>query len=153
MTTPSLRRMIEVSGAEALWLLEGVTGGRLVYVQRDVPMVRPAAHVLEYGRLIVRTPVAATALSGTSTVVTYHADHLHSVTGRGWSVTASGPAEVITDPNEAAHYLRTLSGWAHGPHDTLLRVRPQNVNGYRLGDIAATSAQAPGDIHGRPRTQ
>ncbi|MFE2432604.1 pyridoxamine 5'-phosphate oxidase family protein [Streptomyces sp. NPDC059373] len=153
MTTPSLRRMIEVSGAEALWLLEGVTGGRLVYVQRDVPMVRPAVHVLEYGRLIVRTPVAAMALSGTSAVVTYHADHVHSVTGRGWSVTATGPAEVITDRNEAAHYLRTLSGWAHGPHDTLLRVRLRNVDGYRLGDIAETSTPAPGDINGRPRTK
>lgn len=152
MTAPSLGRMIEVSGAEALWLLEGSASGRLVYIQRDVPMVRPAAHVVEYGRLIVRAPVAAAAFTGTSTVVTYHVDHLHSPAGRGWSVTATGPAEVVTDPNEAAHYLRTLSGWAHGPHDTLLRIRPQNVNGYRLGDIAETGTPTTGDTSGRPRT-
>jgi hypothetical protein len=144
--------MIEVSGAEALWLLEGSASGRLVYVQRAVPMVRPAAHVLEYGRLIVRAPVAASAFTGTSTVVAYHADHVHSVTGRGWLVSATGSAEVVTDPHEAAHYLRTLSGWAHGPHDTLLRIRPQNVNGYRLGDITETATSTPGDTSGRPRT-
>ncbi|MFB6709763.1 hypothetical protein ACFCW6_34300 [Streptomyces sp. NPDC056333] len=25
-----------------------------------------------------------------------------------------------------------LSGWAHGPHDTLVRICPQTVTGFRL---------------------
>jgi hypothetical protein len=58
---------------------------------------------------------------------------------------------VITDPDEAAHYLRTLSGWAHGPHDTLIRIRPQSVQGYRLGDAVDANAQASGSS--RPRTR
>ena len=33
-TPPASLRMVEISGAEALWLLEGSALGRLVYTQR-----------------------------------------------------------------------------------------------------------------------
>ncbi|MFC3572605.1 pyridoxamine 5'-phosphate oxidase family protein [Streptomyces yaanensis] len=128
-TPPTTLRMIEVSGAEALWLLEGVALGRLVFVQREATVVRPARHVWEYGRLIVRTPVQATVVPATAT---YHVDEVRAATGTGWTVTAAGPAEVINHPDEAAHYRRTLAGWTHGPHDTILRIHPQAVTGFRL---------------------
>ncbi|OLZ74358.1 hypothetical protein AV521_01375 [Streptomyces sp. IMTB 2501] len=125
----STPRMVEVSGAEALWLLEGADLGRLVFVQREVTVVRPARHVWEYGRLVVRTPVQPALVPLTAS---YHADDIQKATGTGWSVTATGPAEVITDPDEAAHYRRTLPGWTHGPHDTVVRLHPQTVTGFRL---------------------
>ncbi|MDN3027179.1 pyridoxamine 5'-phosphate oxidase family protein [Streptomyces sp. S.PB5] len=128
-TTPASLRMVEVSGAEALWLVEGSSLGRLVLVQRELTVVRPARHVWEYGRLVVRTPVQASAVPATAS---YHVDEIRAVQGTGWTVTVSGPAEVISDPHEAAHYRRTLTGWAHGPHDTILRIRPQTVTGFRL---------------------
>ncbi|MFJ8105899.1 pyridoxamine 5'-phosphate oxidase family protein [Streptomyces sp. NPDC096132] len=130
MTLPSAAlRMVEVSGAEALWLVEGSSLGRLVYVQREQTVVRPARHVWEYGRLIVRAPVQAAVVPE---AVTYQVEEIRVVTGTGWTVTVSGPAEVIGDPNEAAHYRRTLAGWSHGPHDTVLRIHPKTVTGFRL---------------------
>ncbi|MGW7005568.1 pyridoxamine 5'-phosphate oxidase family protein [Streptomyces sp. NPDC054933] len=137
MTPPIVRRMVEVSGAEALWLLEGSTRGRLVYVQREVTVVRPAAHVLEYGRLIVRAPAPVAAFAASATV-TYHAEEINSATGTGWSVTATGPVKVISVPDEAAHYRRTLSGWTYGPHDNVIRVQPHTIQGYRLARGADT---------------
>ncbi|WP_258023828.1 pyridoxamine 5'-phosphate oxidase family protein [Streptomyces bambusae] len=131
MTAPADRSMLEVSGTEALWLLEGSGQGRLVYTQREQAVVRPATHVMEYGRLVVRAPVQAAAITGRQ-VLTYHVDEIHSAARTGWTVTAHGPADVITHPDEAAHYRRTLPGWAHGPHDTLLRLHPQSVSGFRL---------------------
>ncbi|MGD3110479.1 pyridoxamine 5'-phosphate oxidase family protein [Streptomyces sp. YGL11-2] len=104
-------------------------------------VVRPASHVLEYGRLIVRAPVPAAALAG-RVAVTYHADHIDPTTGTGWAVTASGLAEVVTQEDEAAHYRRTLVGWSHGPHDALLRIHPQTVDGHRFAH-ATDPAQAP----------
>lgn len=136
MTVPVSRRMVAVSGTEALWLLEGAAQRRLVYVQRESAVVRPAVHLLQYGQLVVRTPAQATALSGRA-VLTYHADEIRVAGGIGWTVTATGPAEVITDPDEAAHYRRTLPGWVHGPHDTLVRIRPQTVTGFRLAHEGA----------------
>jgi hypothetical protein len=88
-------------------------------------------HRLQYGRLIVRTPAQATALSGRA-ALTCHADEIRVAGCIGWTVTATGRAEVITDPDEAAHYRRALPGWVHGPHDTLVRIRPQTVTGFRL---------------------
>ncbi|MEV5971449.1 pyridoxamine 5'-phosphate oxidase family protein [Streptomyces sp. NPDC051921] len=130
MTVPADLRMIEVSGTEALWLLEGSAQGRLVHVQREVAVVRPAAHVMEYGRLVVRAPVQAATIPGRA-LLTYQVDEIRSPVGTGWTVSAHGPAEVIADPDEAAHYRRTLPGWSHGPHDTLLRLHPQSVSGFR----------------------
>ncbi|MFJ3924606.1 pyridoxamine 5'-phosphate oxidase family protein [Streptomyces sp. NPDC090022] len=123
--------MLDVTGTEALWLLEGSAQGRLVYIQREQAVVRPATHVMEYGRLVVRAPVQAAAIEGRA-LLTYHVDEIRHPAGTGWTVTAHGPADVLTDPDEAAHYRRTLPGWAHGPHDTLLRLHPQSVSGFRL---------------------
>ncbi|WP_240803897.1 pyridoxamine 5'-phosphate oxidase family protein [Streptomyces sp. A0592] len=131
MTVPADLRMIEVSGTEALWLLEGSAQGRLVYIQREVAVVRPAAHAMEYGRLVVRAPVQAATIPGRA-LLTYQVDEIRSPAGTGWTVSTHGPADVIVDPDEAAHYRRTLPGWAHGPHDTLLRLHPQSVSGFRL---------------------
>jgi hypothetical protein len=121
--------MVELSGAEVLWLLEGSALGRLVYARREATVIRPARHVWEYGRLIVRTPAPATAVPATAT---YHVDEVHAVPGTGWTVTVSGPVEVISDRDETAHYQRTLGGWTHGPHDTILRLHPKSVTGFRL---------------------
>ncbi|MXM67999.1 pyridoxamine 5'-phosphate oxidase family protein [Streptomyces sp. HUCO-GS316] len=127
-TPPVSLRMVGVSGAEALWLLEGSAQGRLVYTQREVTVIRPGRHVWELGRLVVRTPAPAAAVPATAA---YHVDEFRGATGTGWSVTVAGPTDVITDPDEAAHYRRTLVGWSHGPHDTVLRIHPQTVSGFR----------------------
>lgn len=128
-TPPASLHMVEVSGAEALWLLEGSSLGRLVYPQRDLTVIRPGRHTWECGRLVVRTPAPVAAVPAT---VTYHVDEIRAVGGTGWTVTVAGRADVITDPDEAAHYRRTLAGWAYGPHDTLLRLHPKTVTGFRL---------------------
>lgn len=138
MTTahdPSPPRLVEVSGAEALWLLEGSTLGRLVFTLRGLPAIRPARHILEHGALVVRAAVPPAALStpaGRPAVLAYHADDIDPATAHGWSVTALGPAEPVADPHIEAHYRRSLPGWTHGPHDTLLRLRPQTTTGHRL---------------------
>lgn len=136
MTTPVSRRMVEVPGSEALWLLEGGAQGHVVYVRREIPVVRPAVHILEYGRLIVRTPAQATALA-CSTIA-------HLSRGRDQD---DGRDRLDRDRHgtcrdhhrsgRSGHYRRTLPGWAHGPHDTLVRIHPQTVTGFRLAHAEA----------------
>jgi hypothetical protein len=111
---PTTLRMIEVSGAEARWLLEGSCLARLVYVRRELTGVRPARHVWEYGRSIVRTPVPVPA-----------------------TCRVDAPAEAITYADEAVDFRRTLAGRSHGPHDTLLRPHPETVAGFRLAHAEA----------------
>ncbi|KOG14712.1 MULTISPECIES: pyridoxamine 5'-phosphate oxidase family protein, partial [Streptomyces] len=113
-------RLAEMSGAEALWLLEGSARGRLVLLRRGEPVVRPAAH-LDARHLVVRAPVQAASVPP---AVTYQVDDLPGSAVPGWSITVMGPATEIAEPHEAAHCRRTLDGWVHGPHDTLLRITP-----------------------------
>lgn len=122
---------VGISGVEALWLLEGSGLGRSGYPQRALTAVRPARHVWEYGRLVVRAPVRAAAVPGT---VTYPVggEEIRAVHGTGHAVTLHGAADVLGDADEAAHCRRTLPGWTHGPHDTLLHLHPQSVTGFRL---------------------
>ncbi|MEK0099506.1 pyridoxamine 5'-phosphate oxidase family protein [Streptomyces sp. A475] len=128
---PAPRHLVDVCGAEAPFLLDCSRTGRVVHLFEDAPTVRPASHVFEYGQLIVRTLVPEAALCGV-VAITYHVDNIRTAIGTGWSVTATGPAEVIDGPDEMAHSRRTLRGWTHGPHDTLLRIHPQSVSGFRL---------------------
>ncbi|MFI2300275.1 pyridoxamine 5'-phosphate oxidase family protein [Actinacidiphila glaucinigra] len=143
-------RMTDLTGAEALWLLEGARSGRLVYVPRGTVLVRPAVHVLEYGALVVRAPVPLSAVTQGGDV-TYHCERFHRTSGTGWSVTATGPAQELADAHETAHYRRTLTGWVHGPHDTLLRIHPLTIQGHRLGGTAGTGARTADD--GGPGTR
>lgn len=122
-------RMVGAPGTEALWLLEGSTLGRVVYVRRGAAVVRPGRHGWETGRAVVRTPAPAAAMPA---VASYHVDEVAPAAGAGWSVTVTGPLDAVTDPDEAAHYRRPLTGWTRGPHDTLLRPHPHTVAGFRL---------------------
>lgn len=137
MTVPADLNLTDMSGPEVIWLLEGashgspVYRGRLVYTQREQAVIRPATHVMASGRLVVRAPVQTSVVEGRA-MLTYQVDQIHPRTGTGWTLTVHGPAVVITDPDEAAHYRRLLPGVAHGPHDTLLRLHPQTLTGHRL---------------------
>ncbi|WP_405958019.1 pyridoxamine 5'-phosphate oxidase family protein [Streptomyces phaeochromogenes] len=133
-TPPPSLRMVEVPGAEALWLLEGSALGRLVRPQRDLTVIRPGRHTWGYGRLVARTPAQAAAVPAT---VTYHVDEVRPATATGWTVTVAGRVGVITDPDEVPHCQRTLAGRRHGPHDTLLRLHPETATGFRLAHAEA----------------
>ena len=89
---------------------------------------RPARHVWEFGRLIVRTPTPPDPVPLSPT---YPMDDVGAATDTDWTVSATGPADVITDPDEAAHYRCTLPGRVHGPHDPLVRIRTQSATGFR----------------------
>ncbi|WP_037732389.1 pyridoxamine 5'-phosphate oxidase family protein [Streptomyces megasporus] len=134
-------RLVAISGEEALYLLSGAPAGRLVYRWRQGTAVRPATHVLEYGRLVVRAPVPDTVLTG-GDALAYHADAIDAASHTGWSVTVEGPVSAVTDPDEAAHHLRTLPGRPHGRHDLLFHLDPRSVHGHRL---------VPADPSARPR--
>ncbi|MCX4854053.1 pyridoxamine 5'-phosphate oxidase family protein [Streptomyces canus] len=127
-TRPAVLPLTEVSGAEAVWLLEGSTPVWPVHVQQEQAAARPARPVREFGRRIVHipTPPAAVPLSATCP-----GDDVDAVTDTGWALTATGPADVITDPDEADHCQRTLPAWVHGPHDIVVRISPQSATGFR----------------------
>jgi nitroimidazol reductase NimA-like FMN-containing flavoprotein (pyridoxamine 5'-phosphate oxidase superfamily) len=132
------RRSIGIGGAEALRLLGSVSFGRIVFTQHALPVIRPVNHVLSDGDIVIRTH-AGTALTSRTrqardpgVVVAYEADDIDPDTHLGWSVTVTGYAQLVTDPEELARYQALLRPWVEQTMDYAVRIRPDLVTGIRL---------------------
>jgi nitroimidazol reductase NimA-like FMN-containing flavoprotein (pyridoxamine 5'-phosphate oxidase superfamily) len=142
------RQMIALSREEAIRLLSEVSLGRIVFTQQALPAVRPVNHVVDDGDIVIRTHGSATLASMASpagapgVVVAYEADAIDPETHLGWSVVATGYAQLVTDPDLLARYKRVLRPWVDQTMESAVRIRPDLVTGFRLTDPSAL-ADAP----------
>ena len=109
----------------------------LVVAQGALPAIRTVNHLVDGGRVIVRTRLTAkltTAMRSSPTshvVVAYQADDLDPQRQAGWSVVVTGLAITVTDPDEIARYEQLLHPWVHKA-DTVVAIEPQIVTGIRI---------------------
>ena len=124
--------------AEALRLLASVDYGRVVFTVNALPAIRPVNHLLDDGRIIIRTrltsAISSRARSADSVVVAYEADDINPQTRTGWSVVVTGRAHTVTDPGEVARYEQLLHPWVNHA-STVVAIEPEFITGFR---IAAT---------------
>ena len=124
-----------ISHSEAVGLLAGTDYGRIVFTLNALPAIRPVNHLVDRGRVIVRTRLSSAlnqALSASdSLVVAYEADSMDRSTRTGWSVVVTGRAYSLTDPAEIAHYEQRLQPWVNHA-DTVVAVEPDIVTGFRI---------------------
>jgi hypothetical protein len=121
--------------AEAMWLLAGAGYGRVVFTLNALPAIRPVNHLVDDGRIIIRTrltaSIAAAARSGEGIVVAYEADSIDSQDRTGWSVVVTGHAYTLTDPGEVLRYEQLLHPWVNHA-DTVVAIEPEIVTGFRI---------------------
>jgi Pyridoxamine 5'-phosphate oxidase len=84
--------------------------------------------------------IVPTAHGAEGVVVAYEADMIDPTDHVGWSVIVTGPARLVTDPEETARYRGSLRPWVAGEMDYVIQIRPELVTGFRLtgGDAAAS---------------
>ena len=128
------RTMVELDRDESLALLASVPYGRVVFTQNALPAIRPVNHLIDNGRVVIRTRLSAKLgqAAQEATVVAYQADQLDPQQRTGWSVVVTGFARTVTDPAEAARLSAALQPWADMTMDTVVVIEPQLVTGYRL---------------------
>lgn len=128
-----------INHSEAVGLLAGTDYGRIVFTLNALPAIRPVNHLVDRGRVIIRTRLSSAlthALSaGDSLVVAYEADSMDRSTRTGWSVVVTGRAYSLTDPAEIADYERRLQPWVNHA-DTVVAVEPDIVTGFRISTAA-----------------
>jgi hypothetical protein len=135
------REVAEIDRAEAMRLLASVSYGRVVFTRDALPAIRPVNHLIDDGKVILRTRLSAaisTTLRSTPTpsmVVAYEADELDPQHQTGWSVVATGVATTLTDPEKIARYERLLHPWVNAV-DTVIAIDPQIVTGIRIRPAA-----------------
>jgi hypothetical protein len=97
------------------------------------------------GTLLIPTRAgSALARAVRGAVVAFEGDCLDLLTGAGWTVTAVGPAHVLTDPDDiAAAALLGLQTWIPATHHSYVAVHIGILRGYRVfpaTDRAPTSS-------------
>jgi uncharacterized protein len=76
-------------------------------------------------------------------IVVFEADDLDAATGSGWSVTVTGRAALISDPEAADRYRSVpLVPWAPGGRDQFVTITIELTEGLRVIRPAATPAVA-----------
>lgn len=123
--------LAELTRPESLRLLDQVSIGRIVYTMRALPAIVPVCHLVDNGMIVVRTHIGAECAGS---VVAYQADELITVNGGagGWSVTVTGVARRVLDPDELAGYEQRLRPLVAAEGVETIRIYPEIVTGYRL---------------------
>jgi len=134
-----------LNDAEAMRLLASIGYGRIVFTLNALPAIRPVNHLLDEGRIIIRTrltaSISAAARSENGVVVAYEADSIDAQTRTGWSVVITGRAYTITDPDEILRYEQLLHPWINHA-DTVVAIEPQIISGFRINGGAKGAAPA-----------
>ena len=123
------RRLTELSRPESLRLLGDVPVGRIVYTVRALPAIVPVCHLVDNGMLVVRTHIGGECAGS---VVAYQADAIDVLDHLGWTVTVTGVARRILDPDEVEYYAERLSPLVPGDAIETIRIYPEIVTGARL---------------------
>lgn len=134
--TPERRQLVELDRGESLALLASVPYGRVVFTQKALPAIRLVNHLVDAGRIFIRTRLTAkvsqAARAPQATVVAYEADQFDPQQRTGWSVVATGFARPVTDETDSARLSAALVPWVDLAMDTILVIEPEFVTGYRL---------------------
>ncbi len=126
----------EVHPVEAMHLVASVSYGRVVFTLNALPAIRPVNHLVDDGRIIIRTrlttTISAAVRSATELVVAYEADSFDEASRTGWSVVITGRAHPLTDAARVSRYERLLHPWVNRAND-VLAIEPDIVTGFRIG--------------------
>ena len=119
---------------ECLRLMASVPVGRIIYTRQALPAVELVNFAVDNGDIIIRTDHSGKlAAAIREAVVAFEADSLDTDRHVGWSVTAIGQSQEVTDPDETDWLDQIgLRSWAPGDRHHFIRIRPGILNGRRL---------------------
>jgi uncharacterized protein len=134
----------QLSRDECLRLMASVSVGRIIYTRRALPAVELVNFALDHGDIIIRTDSGGKlAVATQHSVVGFEADRLDADQQAGWSVTAIGQSQEVTDPAEIGQLQKIgLASWTPGVREHFIRISPEILNGRRL---RAVGQQTPAD--------
>jgi DNA-binding transcriptional LysR family regulator len=139
------RRVLrELSREESLRRLASLSLGRVVFTHAALPAIRPVNHLVDEGRIVIRSHSGAAILSAAArgVVVAYEADAIDPEEHVGWSVVVTGVADLVRDPAAVARYRRRLRPWVDQAMDQVIVISSELVTGFELTAEAVDPADA-----------
>jgi hypothetical protein len=136
---------VALDDAECRRLLATPDFGRLVFTSEALPVVRPVRFCVRDGEVLIPAhPGGRLARAVRGAVVAFEVDSLDALTGAGWTVTAVGPAHVLTDLDDiAAAELLGLRTWIPTARYSYVAVQIGLLRGYRVSPVTDRSSTSP----------
>ena len=133
MPTTQTRSLDVLSTSECVQLLASVPVARVIFTDHALPAVLPLTITVLDGAVYFRTtPDSRLARLADGGVLTVQADSVDVTSRTGWSVVASGLAQVVSDPEERATVEAAVHPWAPGDHSISVRVPLASISGRRI---------------------
>ena len=123
--------------------------GRIVFTRQALPVIHPVRFCVHDGQVLFATREGdqlSRAVRGA--VVAFQVDNLDALTGAGWTVTAVGPAHVLTDANDitAAAGLG-LHTWVPTARYSYVAIQIGILRGYRVSPATYSGPTSPAVGH------
>lgn len=149
------RTMIPLTRRQSLARLAAAPYGRVIFTQRAMPAVRHVNHLLRDGLIIIRSQhdaaITARASAGSGAVVLFQADDIDPAARTGWTVTVTGLALPVTDPDQAAAYRERLRPWIAGSRSDIISITADIVIGFELAPVTGREGyRLPAARRGEP---
>jgi nitroimidazol reductase NimA-like FMN-containing flavoprotein (pyridoxamine 5'-phosphate oxidase superfamily) len=140
------RTWMEHLSPAACWeLLRSTPVGRVVVMVDGAPEVFPVNFVVD-GNTVVFRSAPGSKLRGLERFPTtcFEADDVDLGCHTGWSIMVKGRAVGVTRGDERTRLADLpLTLWTPGAKDTWIRIRPTEVTGRRIHNIAREGDQTP----------
>lgn len=124
---------VELDRPQCLDLLRGAPIGRVVLSVACIPVALPVNLSMLDEDIVFSTDTGAkltAAIEGQ--VVSVEVDDFDLMYRTGWSVLATGIAQLVTEPEDIEWAKARLQAWAPGSHPFLVRVPSTRISGRRL---------------------
>lgn len=129
------RTMMRLPQPETMALISQIGYGRLVFSSGALPAISTFNHLVDGDQIIIRThtggTVARMAAAG-GAIVTYQADDIDPQQRLGWTAVVTGHARIVQDTRDVTRYTAALVPWVDKPNETVIRIEPENISGFRL---------------------
>ena len=124
-----------LSDDECRRLLPSVAIGRVVFTDQALPAVQPVRFAVDDDAVVIRQAAGARwAARVGDAVIAFQVDDIDPLNGRGWTVTAVGRGEYVTDAAERDRLAGLApQSWAPAPGDQVVRIQIEMLTGRRLG--------------------
>ncbi|MGW0990893.1 pyridoxamine 5'-phosphate oxidase family protein [Streptomyces sp. NPDC002486] len=125
----------ELDRQESLRRPANASVGRIVHTRDALPAVLPVNFLLEESGAVLLCTSASSELVRAidGAVVAFEAEEVDTAAQSGWSVVVTGPAAVVTDPDEHEHLVRIgPRPWVPWPVEVFVHIEAELVTGREL---------------------
>jgi nitroimidazol reductase NimA-like FMN-containing flavoprotein (pyridoxamine 5'-phosphate oxidase superfamily) len=114
-------------------LLASAPVARVIFTDHALPAVVPLTIAVMDDAVYFRTtPDSRLAGLADGSVLTVQADSVDVSMRTGWSVVASGIAEIVSDRQQRATVEAVVEPWAPGDHSVSVRIPLTSMSGRRI---------------------